>query len=235
MPSGYRSIFCLTVSDKNVLLTFYGWLLTAFLIDCASYGYEDWYDTYSVGCFDSYNTSSPIYTDLTVDNVIDRQWEWMLCNEPLAYWQDGAASGTPSIVSSLVSAEYWQRQCGLYFTPPGTFGSAEGKDVTTTNTYTKGWDIAGTTTRLIFTNGQYDPWKDATVSSDFKPGGPYNGTDDAPVLVIPGGIHCSDMIAENGVVNAGAQEVIDTEIAVITGWVEEYYTEKKRKRSVRHR
>lgn len=184
---------------------------------------------------DTYNASSPIYTDLTVDNPWDRQWEWILCNEPLAYWQDGAAYGTPSLVSSLVSAEYWQRQCGLYFTPPGTFGSEVGKSVATTNAYTKGWDIEGTTTRLIFTNGQYDPWKDSTVSSDFKPGGPYNGTDDAPVLVIPGGIHCSDMIAKNGAVNAGAQEVIDTEIAVITGWVEEYYTEKKRKRTVRHR
>lgn len=159
----------------------------------------------------------------------------MLCNEPLAYWQDGAPEGTPSIVSGLVTAEYWQRQCGLYFTPTGSYGSAQGKNVTTTNTYTKGWDIAGTTTRLIFTNGQYDPWLDATVSSEFKPGGPYNGTDDAPVLMIPGGIHCSDMIAENGVVNAGAQEVIDAEVAVIAGWVEDYYTEKKRKRTVRKR
>ena len=202
------------------------------MTDCAGYGYDVWSSDDSLGCFDSYNASSPIYTDLSVDNVADRQWEWMLCNEPFAFWQDGAPSDTPTIVSRLVSAEYWQRQCPLYFTPPGTYGSAEGKNVTATNTYTKGWDMAGTTTRLIFTNGQYDPWKDATVSSDFKPGGPYNGTADAPVQVIPGGIHCSDLIAENGVENAGAQEAIDYEIGVITDWVDEYYAEKKRKRTV---
>lgn len=202
---------------------------------CAGYGYEDWTELDNIACFDSYNATSPIYTDVAVDNEIDRQWEWMLCNEPFAFWQDGASDGSPTIVSTLVSAEYWQRQCGLYFTPEGSYGSAQGKNVTTTNTYTKGWDIAGTTTRLIFTNGQYDPWLDATVSSQFKPGGPYNGTDDAPVLMIPDGIHCSDMIAENGLVNAGVQEVIDSETEVIAGWVEEYYAEKKKKRTVRKR
>lgn len=206
------------------------------MADCASYGYEEWYETDSVACFDSYNASSPIYTDLTVGNPVDRQWEWFLCNEPFAFWQDGAPSGTPTIVSRLVSAEYWQRQCGLYFTLPGTFGSEDGKNVSTTNVYTKGWDIAGNTTRLIFTNGEFDPWKDATVSSEFKPGGPYNGTEDAPVQVIPGGIHCSDLIAENGADNAGAQGVIDNEVAIIAGWVEDYYAEKKKKRTtVRHR
>ncbi|KUI61468.1 putative serine protease EDA2 [Cytospora mali] len=200
---------------------------------CESYGYQDFDGEYNLECFDSYNASSPIYTDWTMDNVVDRQWEWLLCNEPFAFWQDGAAYGTPSIVSSLVSAEYWQRQCPLYFPGPGTVGSEDGKNVSATNTFTKGWDIAGTTTRLIFTNGQYDPWKDATVSSDFKPGGPYNGTADAPVQVIPDGIHCSDMIAENGVVNAGVQAAIDNEISVISNWVEEYYTEKKKRRVVR--
>ncbi|ROW08683.1 hypothetical protein VPNG_06442 [Cytospora leucostoma] len=202
---------------------------------CASYGYDEWSETDSVACFDTYNASSPIYTDLTVDNPVDRQWEWFLCNEPFAFWQDGAPSDEPTIVSRLVTAEYWQQQCPLYFTGPGSYGSAEGKNVSTTNAYTKGWDIAGTTTRLIFTNGQYDPWRDATVSSDFKPGGPFNGTADAPVQVIPDGIHCSDLIAENGVVNAGVQKVIDNEVAVIKGWVEEFYTEKKARRTLTKR
>lgn len=51
-------------------------------IDCAGYGYDEWSDDYSLGCFDSYNETSPIYTDVTVSNPIDRQWTWMLCNDP---------------------------------------------------------------------------------------------------------------------------------------------------------
>jgi hypothetical protein len=43
---------------------------------CASYGY--WTDEWSVDCYNSYNASSPIYTDISVDNAVDRQWEWFL-------------------------------------------------------------------------------------------------------------------------------------------------------------
>ena len=55
-------------------------------LDCASYGY--WSDEWSVACFDSYNASSPLFTDTSVDNAVDRQWEWFLCNEPFFWWQE---------------------------------------------------------------------------------------------------------------------------------------------------
>lgn len=202
---------------------------------CASYGYDEWTSEYELGCFDTYNSSSPFYLDKTVDNPIDLQWEWFLCNEPFSFWQDGAPENTSSIVSRLVSAEYWQRQCADYFPGPGTYGSAEGKTVGATNAFTQGWNLAGNTTRLIWTNGQFDPWKDATVSSDYKPGGPFNGTADAPVQVIPAGVHCSDLITEAGEVNAGVKEVQDNEIAQIKTWVDEFYTTNNKKRAVRRR
>lgn len=146
-----------------------------------------------------------------------------------AYWQDGAPQNESTIVSRLVSAEYWQRQCALFFPEPGTYGSAEGKTVEDVNAYTGGWDIANNLTRLIWTNGEFDPWRDSTVSSVYKPGGQFTGTATAPLQLIPDGIHCSDMLAENGAVNAGVQEVIDNEIAQIKTWVDEYYTEKNKK------
>lgn len=156
-------------------------------------------------------------------------------HDRFAFWQDGAPLNDTTIVSRLVSAEYWQRQCADFFPGPGTFGSAEGKTVAATNAYTHGWDLAGNTTRLIWINGQYDPWKDATVSSDYKPGGPFNGTADAPVLVIPEGIHCSDLIAASGTANAGVQAVQDATIAQISTWVDEFYTANEKKRAVRRR
>lgn len=132
-----------------------------------------------------------------------------------------------------MNADYWRRQCGLFFPTPGTYGIAEGKTAEDVNVYTGGWDTAGNTTRLMWTNGQYDPWKDATVSSDYRPEGPFEGTADAPVAVIPDGIHCSDMLAENGAVNAGVQAVIDQAVAQIKTWTDEFYVEKKKKRAVR--
>lgn len=150
------------------------------------------------------------------------------------YWQDGAPTNESTIVSRTVTAEYWERQCGLYFPAPGTYGSAAGKTVADVNAYTGGWDVAGNLTRLIWTNGENDPWRDATVSSVYRPGGEFTGTATTPVQVIPDGIHCSDMLASNGAVNEGVQTVIDNEVAQIKAWVEEFYTEKNKKmRAVR--
>lgn len=196
-------------------------ILTSKIADCANYGY--WNDNSSLACFDTYNASSPLFTDVSVDNAIDRQWQWFLCNEPFAFWQDGApTSRNTSIVSRLVTASYWQRQCSLFFPSEGnfTYGSARGLSVADVNAYTGGWDM--NTTRVLWVNGQYDPWKDATVSSDFEPGGPLQSTSEAPVMVIPDGIHCSDLIAQNGAVNDGVQDVIDAEVKQIKAWVAEW-------------
>jgi len=35
---------------------------------------------------DTHDPSNPLYTDLTVTNLGNRQWQWMLCNEPFGWW-----------------------------------------------------------------------------------------------------------------------------------------------------
>lgn len=146
----------------------------------------------------------------------------MLCNEPFGYWQDGAPAGRDSIVSRLVDVAYWQRQCPLTFpTEDGyTFGSAEGKTEGELNAYTQGWDI--THTRLLYVNGDNDPWREAGVSSDFRPGGKLQSTSEHPVIIVPKGYHTSDLLTENGVVNAGAKTAIDALVAQMVAWVDEF-------------
>ena len=211
------------------------WFSTEFLPGwCQSYGYSDWNDTYSVACFDTYNTSSPLFTDYSVDNSFDRQWAWMLCNEPFAYWQDGAPLDRPSIVSRLASAAYNQRQCGLWFPQEGeyTYGSAAGKTVDDVNKYTGGWDETNTT-RLTWTAGEFDPWRTTGVASQFRPGGQLEDTPEHPVNIIPGGFHCSDLILKNAAASPGVQAVVDRETAQIVEWVGEFYsqgTEKRRRK-----
>lgn len=72
---------------------------------CAGFGYTE--DQYDISCLDTYNASNPLYTDHTLSNTADRQWVWFLCNEPFGWWQDGAPTSRPSLVSRLVTAEYW--------------------------------------------------------------------------------------------------------------------------------
>ncbi len=195
---------------------------------CASLGPFE--GTYNTDCFDTHNASNPLFTDTSLSNPADRQWMWLLCNEPFMFWQTGAPAGQPSLVSRLADYDYMQSQCALYFPAEDgyTFGSAAaadggvGRTPADVNRYTGGWSVANTT-RLVWANGEFDPWRDATVSSDFRPGGPLVSTAAAPVHVIPGGIHCSDLVYSNALANAGVMAVVEAEIATIKVWVDEFY------------
>lgn len=143
---------------------------------------------------DTYTTPEKLF-NLPADLSGDRQWQWLLCNEPFGWWQVGpAVSDGTGIVSSHLRPDYFQRQCDYYF--PKTNGFAAGASLGFTadhhNMYTGGW--ASLFSKVLFVNGEFDPWKSATVSSEFKPGGPLNGTDDIPVFIVPNGNHVPEMI-----------------------------------------
>lgn len=113
---------------------------------------------------------------------------------------------------------------GLYF-PPGpngeTFGINKGATEAEVNTYTGGWDIDNTT-RLLYVNGDFDPWREASVSADIRPGGPMASTEDVPIYIVPGGFHVSDAITENGEVNAAVGKVQDQIVGKLVEWVGEW-------------
>lgn len=189
---------------------------------CEGFGYFSGLN--NTACLDTYNASNPMFTDTSLSNTVDRQWVWMTCNEPFGYWQDGAPSNRPTLVSRLVDANYWIRQCGLYFPPAPdgtTYGIAAGRTEAQVNAYTGGWYIDNST-RLIYANGGFDPWREASVSSELRPGGPLQSTQQVPVNVVPGGFHTSDLVTQNGQVNAGAQAVIDKTVEQIAEWVGQY-------------
>lgn len=216
-PSAYG------VGLAKALKGYADWFTNDFLPDYCydTYGYPEFNGTFNTKCFDTYNKTSPLFTDTSLSNTIDRQWQWMLCNEPFGYWQDGAPLGRQTLVSRFVNPKYWIRQCELFFPrgPKGeTYGLAKGKTEADTNRYTKGWNTRPST-RLIYANGQYDPWRESGVSADIRPGGPLQSTAQTPVNIVPGGFHCSDMITKNGVVNAGAKQVMDAQVKQIVEWV----------------
>ncbi|KAK3326997.1 serine carboxypeptidase S28 [Cercophora scortea] len=214
------------VGLEKALRNFAGWFKRKFLPDnCGSYKYRDWSDPNSVGCFDTYNISSPYALDWAPNNTVNRQWMWMICNQPFFYWQTGAPKDKPSIISRYVTAEYYQRQCDLLFPAQGnaTFGSAGGrKTAETVNAQTDGWLLTNTT-RLLWVNGEFDPWRSASVSSEVRPGGPLQSTPAAPVFLIPGARHCNDLITMSGTVNADIHETQNAVVAQMVRWVDEFY------------
>ncbi|GJN73935.1 hypothetical protein Purlil1_7177 [Purpureocillium lilacinum] len=192
---------------------------------CASFGY--WKDNNTVACYDSYNTELASYTDTSVNNTVNRQWMWYLCNEPFEWWQTWAPEATTGLIPKLYDREYSRRQCALYFPPVGdhTYGLARGRTVEQVNAKTGGWDHVNTT-RLMWVNGELDPWRPATVSAELRPGGPLASTDEAPVFLLPKAAHCNDAIVKNGEANPEVGKMMQQEVAYVKRWVDEFYKEK---------
>ena len=117
--------------------------------------------------------------------------------------------------------------CELYFpTKDGvTPGLDAGKTTHQLNRRTAGWKLKDPK-RLVFVNGEWDPWRGATVGSDIRPGGPLASTTAVPTFLVPQGMHCSDLLTRNGAVNAGVKKVQDDVAKIMKGWVDEFYTER---------
>ncbi|ORY69115.1 serine carboxypeptidase S28 [Pseudomassariella vexata] len=218
------------VGLDKALPNFANWFITKYIPGyCDGYGYSDWSGVDNVQCFDTFNSTTEAFHDWTPQNAVDRPWIWMTCNEPLFYWQTGAPRGFPTVFTRLADTTYYQRQCELWFPTEGnyTFGSNQGLTAADTNDRLGGW-FNTNTTRMLSSEGEFDPWRSASVSSVFRPGGPFDGTEAAPVILMEGSIHCLDLIVSNAVHPsiAAAQK---QEIAQISTWVDEYYTAKKAK------
>jgi hypothetical protein len=93
-------------------------------------------------CTSSYDAHNPTYTNTTIDSPFDnRPLEWLRCNEPLGGWVGGAPQGRLTLISRLLDAPYFYRQCSMRF-PPGrngkTFGYAKNDTVEAVNQRTGG-------------------------------------------------------------------------------------------------
>lgn len=81
------------------------------------------------------------------------------------------------------------------------------------------------TSRLFYSNGEYDPWRSASVSSTFRPGGPLDGSTDVPVILINGSRHCEDWSKKNAI-NPAVAAAQHAEISQMSYWVSEFYSAK---------
>lgn len=199
---------------------------------CQGSGYDEWKGEHNTLCFQNQNASSLAYKDLAPSNWINRQWNWMLCNEPFEWWQDGAPESRHTLVSRLVDAKYWRKQCALHFPHSeggNTLGIPQGKRAKDVNKWTGGWDALNTT-RAMFTNGERDPWRDATLASIFRPGGPVRTSEQIPTFLVKGGIHCSDLYGPNWEANEDVRTVVAGVLVQMKKWVGEFYEEKGRKK-----
>ncbi|KAK4459815.1 putative serine protease EDA2 [Cladorrhinum samala] len=195
---------------------------------CQGPEYSQPNNTNSVECLVWDNATNPKFTDLSVDNPWNRQWIWMVCNEPFFYFQTAAPPGHPSLSSRANNAEYYDRLCRNFFPSQrqAKSSASNGRTAEALNAMTDGWFV--NTTRLLWVNGEFDPWRSASVSSEFRPGGPLQSTDDTPVYLIKGARHCNDLFTWWGERNQEIGLVQQQAVAKMSGWVKDFYNSTKR-------
>ncbi|ETS81172.1 hypothetical protein PFICI_06174 [Pestalotiopsis fici W106-1] len=230
VPGRSRNYSDAGVGLQQALPNFANWYTSKYLPDhCADYGYSDWSGSMNVQCFNSHNTSFQVYHDLSPNHPLGRQWIWMTCNEPFFWSPTGAPPGQPSLFTRLATAENMERQCQEWFpTDQGKhMASVQGRTEVQVNDHTGGWTNTATT-RILYSNGEFDPWRSASVSSIFRPGGPLSSSDSAPVIVINGSRHCNDLFDWNvvGISNPAIEAAQQAEISQISDWVADFYSAK---------
>lgn len=149
----------------------------------------------------------------------------MLCNEPFGWYQVGPPeSDGCNIVSAQLRPEQYSRRCPLMFPETNGFvsGSVTGFTEKHLNMYTKGWNAPYK--RVFFANGEFDPWRSATLSSDYRPGGPVNTTD-APVYVVKGGVHTPELFIDEE--DPYTWPVAEAAIKQMGIWLDEWEKPKK--------
>ncbi|KAK4224671.1 putative serine protease EDA2 [Podospora fimiseda] len=197
---------------------------------CASWGYPDWNHTFSSACYDTLNTSNPQFTDLAVSNINSaRPWAWLLCNEPFGWWQGGAPPEVTSLISRAVNVEYLESICHRLFPQQGTAQVNTWKIPESINLFTDGWHI--NTTRVLFVDGEFDPWRSASISSDFRDDGPFQSTTKQPVLIVKGGRHGYDLDAWIGERVEEIGSVQRQAVTQMVKWVQQFYDIEERHKS----
>ncbi|KAG9304813.1 hypothetical protein G9A89_016843 [Geosiphon pyriformis] len=108
-------------------------------------------------------------------------WMWQYCNY-YGFYQTPPQPPSLRLRSKLVNATWYQNQCN-YLWPDAPNKSP---NVDFVNTLYGGNDIS--IDRVVFVNGDSDPWYPLTVS-----GAGRTSTDDSPIFVIKGGSHVTDL------------------------------------------
>ncbi|KAK3989981.1 putative serine peptidase [Cladorrhinum sp. PSN332] len=194
---------------------------------------DTWGQQDPLWCLNTHNPWNPFFEARTLGNPW-RTWYWFLCNEPLASWATGAPKESPlSIVSRKIDSQYWQKQCELHFPPENgqKYGSSKGKTPETLNKLTGGW--VRNSTRVIWTSGEFDPWRATGMSSEVRPGGALPSSENIAVFLIKNAVHGDDAFSTRALnnlkikVNPEVVKVQEQAVALVKKWVDGYYAGKK--------
>ena len=118
-----------------------------------------------------------------------RQWFYQTCTE-FGYWQTAPPAPMKRWRSKFITVAYYENGCRDTF---GTLDMPRIPNVDYINTVYKGQSIH--TSRIVYVNGEIDPWRRLSVSAEpDSPAPPRNpNSPTEPMFVVKGGSHCTDL------------------------------------------
>ncbi len=120
---------------------------------------------------------SKLVAPQTLDNFAGSEWFYQVCSE-LGFYQVHNADRSVSIMSDLITQQYWADQCTQYV------GTAPSIDATHSEFYD---GLArGDATNVLFVNGSQDPWSALSFTDSTAPGG-------MTTFTVATGSHCEDL------------------------------------------
>ncbi|KAL1724091.1 serine carboxypeptidase S28-domain-containing protein [Schizophyllum commune] len=159
-------------------------------------------------------------------NDADRSWSWQTCTQ-FGWGRTGAPKGTPTIVSRLRTVQTDVIDfCAYYF--PKTFPAYGLPRANETNARYGGWSMHGE--RMIFVNGNYDTWREASMSAQQT--NITVSTASQPIFLV-NGFHSSDLLALSAIEPTVAQTQNQI-LNIVSGWLKDWesYKERRRRRGV---
>jgi hypothetical protein len=174
---------------------------------------------------DTYNPTMSLYADLRINTEAaeERAYQWWQCMWPIGNYGVPPPAEYPSLLSRFVNDEYHNRICDLSFPLKGNGSHVPVRHRTYAelNKFTGGYSDHRNSTRMLYMNGEWDPWIHTTVSSRFRPGGPMKSSKNVLVNVIPRGGHAIDLDARCNL-NPACKEIVEGAVRQMVTWVSEF-------------
>ncbi|RUP48834.1 serine carboxypeptidase S28-domain-containing protein [Jimgerdemannia flammicorona] len=166
--------------------------------------------------FGTHDPKASKCTNTTLNND-DRSWLWQTCLE-FGYWQTAAPKGHLTLISRLVTPDYFQRQCQLFF-PVSILSSKPRTNYI--NEKFGGWKLEAD--HIFWINGEFDPWRSLSVAA---PNAPTRlSTEKSPNVLIKDAVHVWDAFwSPTTTIPEPIVEVHNQLVASLSGWLKNFNT-----------
>jgi len=179
----------------------------------------DFFGNYQQQYMAQYKVKATDYNSVLGNDTISgntdggRLWSWQTCLE-FAFWQTAPKPPMRRMRSKYIDTDYYESSC----IPTFGAGNVPARPFTDRIDSVYGADTINMS-RIVFINGQLDPWRRLSVSAPNA--FPRQSTLDNPVYVIQGGSHCSDLDGYKVGENPSKTQVNKSVKADILRWLSE--------------